>query len=121
MLTHHLLDSLAVVGPPLRRQTRPGTAAEAARRGIGAAACLGVVMAICCPEVDVTAWTRWPRRRLSSSRWRRACACQPAGVHARVESLAGPYDVVAPRAFASLADLVNWSARRAGPAASGWP
>jgi 16S rRNA (guanine527-N7)-methyltransferase len=32
------------------------------------------------------------------------------GVHARVESLAGPFDVICSRAFASLPDFVNWSA-----------
>ena len=31
------------------------------------------------------------------------------GVHARVESLAGPFDVVSSRAFASLADFSTWS------------
>jgi 16S rRNA (guanine527-N7)-methyltransferase len=31
------------------------------------------------------------------------------GVHARVESLKEPYDVVSSRAFASLLDFTNWS------------
>jgi 16S rRNA (guanine527-N7)-methyltransferase len=31
------------------------------------------------------------------------------GVHARVESLAGPFDVVCSRAFASLLDFTAWS------------
>ena len=31
------------------------------------------------------------------------------GLHARVETLAQPYDVVCSRAFASLADFVAWS------------
>ena len=32
------------------------------------------------------------------------------GVHDRVENLSGPYDVIASRAFASLADFITWSA-----------
>jgi 16S rRNA (guanine527-N7)-methyltransferase len=32
------------------------------------------------------------------------------GVHARVETLSGPFDVVCSRAFASLPDFVTWSA-----------
>jgi 16S rRNA (guanine527-N7)-methyltransferase len=31
------------------------------------------------------------------------------GVHARVETLEGPFDVIGSRAFASLPDFVNWS------------
>jgi 16S rRNA (guanine527-N7)-methyltransferase len=36
------------------------------------------------------------------------------GVHARVESLAGPYDVICSRAFASLSDFTAWSAAALG-------
>ena len=31
------------------------------------------------------------------------------GVHTRVESLKGPFDVICSRAFASLPDFVTWS------------
>jgi 16S rRNA (guanine527-N7)-methyltransferase len=31
------------------------------------------------------------------------------GVHARVETLSGPFDVIGSRAFASLPDFVNWT------------
>jgi len=31
------------------------------------------------------------------------------GVHARVETLSGPFDVICSRAFASLPDFVTWS------------
>jgi len=112
MLTHHLLDSLAVVGP-LRRQTG-GHAVKLLDVGSGAGL-PGVVMAICCPEVDVHCVDTVAKKaafiqqvaatlRLPNLR----------GVHARVESLAGPYDVISARAFASLPDLVNWSARALG-------
>ena len=31
------------------------------------------------------------------------------GIHARVETLSGPFDVIGSRAFASLPDFINWS------------
>jgi 16S rRNA (guanine527-N7)-methyltransferase len=39
------------------------------------------------------------------------------GIHARVESLVGPFDVVSCRAFASLADFTTWSRAALGPGA----
>jgi len=126
MLTHHLLDSLAVIAP-LRRQlsvmgatqiraTPGGSAPEkmpADRRllDVGSGAGLpGVVIAICCPQVAVdcvdtvakkAAFTQQVAVSLKLSNLR--------GLHARVESLSQPYDVVCSRAFASLADFTQWS------------
>ena len=37
------------------------------------------------------------------------------GRHARVEQLTGPYDVIASRAFASLADFTAWSRQALAP------
>ena len=37
------------------------------------------------------------------------------GVHARVESLAGPFDLICSRAFASLADFATWSRAALAP------
>jgi 16S rRNA (guanine527-N7)-methyltransferase len=37
------------------------------------------------------------------------------GVHARVENLSGPFDVISARAFASLPDFVNGSRAALGP------
>jgi 16S rRNA (guanine527-N7)-methyltransferase len=108
MLTHHLLDSLAVVGP-LRRQTE-GQAAKLLDVGSGAGL-PGVVIAICCPEIRVdcvdtvakkAAFIQQTAAQLKLANLR--------GVHARVENLSGPYDLVCSRAFASLADFVTWSA-----------
>ena len=107
MLTHHLLDSLAVVAP-LRRQTggRPLRLLD-----VGSGAGLpGVVIAICCPEMQVdcvdtvakkAAFIQQAAATLKLANLR--------GLHARVESLKGPYQVVASRAFASLADFTSWS------------
>lgn len=106
MLTHHLLDSLAVV-PPLRRQ-RPGAGRLL---DVGAGAGLpGVVIAICCPQLQVdcvdavakkAAFIQQAAAQLKLPNLR--------GVHARVETLDQKYDVVCSRAFASLADFTVWS------------
>jgi 16S rRNA (guanine527-N7)-methyltransferase len=37
------------------------------------------------------------------------------GIHARVESLKGPYDIVSCRAFASLIDFTTWSRAAIAP------
>ena len=107
MLTHHLLDSLAIVQPLLRQ-----TGGRSIRLlDVGAGAGLpGVVLAICCPQIHVdcvdtvakkAAFVQQVAATLQLPNLR--------GVHARVETLAGSYDVVTSRAFASLADFVNWS------------
>ena len=112
MLTHHLLDSLAVIHP-LRQQLAALAPTEARRRllDVGSGAGLpGIVIAICCPDIavdcvdtvakkaafiqQVAATLRLPNLR---------------GVHARVENLTDKYDVISSRAFASLVDFTSWS------------
>jgi 16S rRNA (guanine527-N7)-methyltransferase len=117
MLTHHLLDSLAVI-LPLRRQTG-GQAVKLLDVGAGAGL-PGVVIAICCPEISVTCVDTVAKK---------AAFIQQVAVtlklpnlralHARVETLTDGYDVVASRAFASLADFVTWS-RAALREGGGW-
>lgn len=107
MLTHHLLDSLAVV-VPLRRQTggRPSSLLD-----VGAGAGLpGVVIAICCPEIRVDC-VDTVAKKAAFIQQAAASLRLPnlRGLHARVENLRGPYQVVASRAFASLADFTSWS------------
>jgi 16S rRNA (guanine527-N7)-methyltransferase len=111
MLTHHVLDSLAVVAP-LRRQLHSMGLEESIRLlDVGAGAGLpGVVLAICCPTMVV---------HCVDTVAKKAAFIQQAsvslklpllrGIHARVESLTEPYAVVASRAFASLADFTLWS------------
>lgn len=107
MLGQHLLDSLAAVGP-LRRQLGD----RAARLlDVGSGAGLpGGVFAICLPQLQVdcvdtvgkkAAFIQQAATQLQLPNLR--------GVHDRVESLAGPYDVISSRAFASLPDFVAWS------------
>ena len=111
MLTHHVLDSLAVIAP-LRRQLHSLGLDESIRLlDVGAGAGLpGVVLAICCPTMVV---------HCVDTVAKKAAFIQQAsvslklpllrGIHARVESLTEPYAVVASRAFASLADFTLWS------------
>ncbi len=113
MLTHHLLDSLAVVGP-LRRQTggRPIRLLD-----VGSGAGLpGVVIAICCPEIRVDC-VDTVAKKAAFIQQAAATLQLPnlRGLHARVESLVEPYHVVSSRAFASLADFVSWSAGALAP------
>ena len=114
MLTHHLLDSLAAVAPLRRQLAQAGQEAgsQALRLlDVGSGGGLpGVVFAICCPQLDVSCVDTVAKK---------AAFIQQAavmlklpnlhGIHARVESLAGPFDVVSCRAFASLADFTAWS------------
>jgi 16S rRNA (guanine527-N7)-methyltransferase len=109
MVTHHLLDSLAVISP-LRRQLAERSA-PVHLLDVGSGAGLpGVVIAICCPDVVVhcvdtvgkkAAFIQQVAVSLKLPNLR--------GVHARVESLTGKYDVISSRAFASLADFTRWS------------
>lgn len=107
MLVQHLFDSLSVIAP-LRRQTQ-GRAVKLLDVGSGAGL-PGVVLAICCPQIQVdcvdtvgkkAAFIQQAAAQLQLPNLR--------GLHDRVENLAGPYDVVCSRAFASLPDFVAWS------------
>ncbi|HMA09025.1 MAG TPA: 16S rRNA (guanine(527)-N(7))-methyltransferase RsmG, partial [Ramlibacter sp.] len=93
---------------PLQRQTlgRPIRLLD-----VGAGAGLpGVVIALCCPEIQVDCVDTVAKKAAFVQQ--AAVALQLAnlrGLHGRVEKLAGPYDVIASRAFASLPDFVAWS------------
>ena len=113
ILTHHLLDSLSVIGPLLRHlQVSPGEVGGVTRLlDVGSGGGLpGVVIAICCPAMRVdcvdavskkAAFVQQVAANLKLPHLK--------GVHARVESLGGLYDIVCSRAFASLPDFVDWS------------
>ncbi|MDR0479078.1 MAG: 16S rRNA (guanine(527)-N(7))-methyltransferase RsmG [Burkholderiaceae bacterium] len=112
MLTHHLLDSLAVIAPLRRHLHATGTLSQPVRLlDVGSGGGLpGVVMAICQPEIAVTC--------VDSVAKKAAFIQQAAGAlrlpnltgrHARVETLAEPFDLITSRAFASLADFTTAS------------
>ena len=117
MLTHHLLDSLAAV-PPLRRHiAQAGLATPVRLLDVGSGGGLpGVVFAICCPGVDVSC-VDTVAKKAAFIQQAAATLRLPNlhGIHARVESLAGPYDVVSCRAFASLPDFTAWSRSALAP------
>ncbi len=124
MLTHHLLDSLAVI-KPLGQQLQKLEADTAGHHAdqnsalvrpvrlldVGAGAGLpGVVIAICCPEIVVhcvdtvgkkAAFIQQVAVTLKLSNLQ--------GIHARVENLTDKYQVISSRAFASLPDFSRWS------------
>ncbi len=118
MLTHHLLDSLAVIAPMRRQLAVLGVGESPRVLDVGAGAGLpGVVLAICCPALTVhcvdtvakkAAFVQQVAVSLKLPNLR--------GIHARVESLTEPYDVVCSRAFASLLDFTTWSAAALAPA-----
>ncbi len=106
MLTQHLADCLAIVGP-LRRQTGAG---PVRLLDVGSGGGLpGVVIAALNPAIDVTCVDTVGKKA--------AFVQQAAGelrlknlhaAHARVEKLvAPPFDLITSRAFASLADFVG--------------
>lgn len=110
MLTHHLLDSLAVVAP-LRRwlQTTGLTAPRLLDVGSGAGL-PGVVLAIACPQLQVRCVDTVAKKARFVQQVAAALRLSNLqGVHARVESLSGPFDVITSRAFASLVDFTHWS------------
>ena len=118
MLTHHLLDSLAVIAPMRRQLAALGVGESLRVLDVGAGAGLpGVVLAICCPALTVhcvdtvakkAAFVQQVAVSLKLPNLR--------GIHARVESLTDPYDLVCSRAFASLLDFTTWSAAALAPA-----
>lgn len=112
MLTHHLLDSLAVVQPLRLHLAQREQGAQPRLLDVGSGAGLpGVVLAITCPELDVSCVDTVAKKALFIQQVAAALRLPNLhGVHARVETLTQPFDVVTSRAFASLVDFTQWSA-----------
>lgn len=114
MLTHHLLDSLAVIRP-LRREAgklvMPEGQSHLSLLDVGAGAGLpGIVIAIACPEIFVTCVDTVAKKAAFIQQVAATLRLPNLkGLHARVETLSQPYDVVCSRAFASLVDFTAWS------------
>ncbi len=116
MLTHHVFDSLSVVAP-LQRQLAVLGLPTARLLDVGSGAGLpGVVMAICCPNLSVSCVDAVGKKaafvQQVAAELRLPNLC---GVHARVEQLSGPFDVVSARAFAALSDFTAWSRAALAP------
>ncbi len=126
MLTHHLLDSLAVVAPlrrhlglpPVPAQAPGGSSAAPVRvLDVGSGGGLpGVVLAIACPDLQVTCVDAVAKKAAFVGQVAASLRLPHLrGVHARVESLKGPFDLICSRAFASLADFATWSRAALAP------
>ncbi len=118
MVTHHLLDSLAAIGPLNRHLAQAGLGSSASLLDVGSGAGLpGVVMAICCPTVKVTCVDTVAKKATFIKQVALELKLPNlTGLHARVESINSPFDVICSRAFASLADFTQWSASALAPA-----
>lgn len=116
MLSLHLLDSLAVVGP-LRRHIAESPFDRPRVLDVGSGAGLpGVVLAVCCPGFSVVcvdavgkkaAFIQQVAMNLKLPNLR--------GVHARVEDLPERFEIVVSRAFASLHRFTDLSSPALAP------
>ena len=118
MMTHHLLDSLAVIAPLRAMQSRlaqtdtplsPVTSSRLLDVGSGAGL-PGVVIAICCPDIAVDCVDTVAKKAAFIQQAAVALKLPNLrGLHARVENLTDKYPIISARAFASLADFTRWS------------
>jgi len=109
ILTHHLLDSLSAVGPLMQQASSLGATFSFLDVGSGGGL-PGVVIAICCPQVSVTCVDTVSKKAAFVQQVAASLKLgNLKGLHARVETLSGPFDVIGSRAFASLPDFVSWS------------
>ena len=105
MLTHHLLDSLAVVNPLMRQlKDKPSSLVLDVGAGAGLP---GVVIAICCPEIVVTCVDAVGKKVAFIHQVALSSGLKNlTAKHARVETLTDKYDLITSRAFATLIDFV---------------
>ena len=94
MMTHHLLDSLAVIAP-LQRHMVQGSLLD-----VGSGAGLpGAVIALCCPAIKVTCVDTVAKKATFIKQVALELKLPNlAGLHARVENIAQPFDVICSRA-----------------------
>ena len=111
MLSHHLLDCLAVVAPLRTQLATLGLTEPIRLLDVGSGAGLpGLVLAICLPQLQVDCVDTVAKK--ASFIQQAALSLGLAnlrGLHARVERLTAAYQVVSARAFSSLPDLVAGS------------
>ena len=111
MMTHHLLDSLAVIAP-LKRHMLQGSLLD-----VGSGAGLpGAVIAICIPAIAVTCVDTVAKKATFIKQVALELKLPNlAGLHARVENISQTFDVICSRAFASLPDFTHWSSLALAP------
>ena len=118
MMTLHILDSLAAILPLRRHLAAAGVGQGGQLLDVGSGAGLpGVVMAICCPGLAVTCVDTVAKKAAFIKQAALALKLPNLhGLHARVESIDRPFDVICSRAFASLSDFTQWSVNALAPA-----
>ena len=111
LLTHHLLDSLAVCTPVQRQLAALGLAHTPQLLDVGSGGGLpGAVLAIACPALAVRCVDAVAKKALFISQVAAALRLPNLqGQHARVEHIQQPHDLVLSRAFASLVDFTRLS------------
>jgi 16S rRNA (guanine527-N7)-methyltransferase len=137
MLTHHLLDSLAVVVPLRIRLAGLAYQQDGEQDGendvasaeylyrlldVGAGAGLpGVVIAICCPDIHITCVDAVAKKMAFVQQVATELKLPNLkALHARVETLADKYDIITSRAFATLLDFVTGSRAALKPNTGVW-
>lgn len=109
MLTQHLLDCLAAVGPLQRELARLGGQPRLLDVGSGAGL-PGVVFAIACPGLQVSCVDTVGKKAAFVGQVAAALGLgNLRGLHARVETLDGPFEVISSRAFSTLGDFTAGS------------
>ena len=106
MLSHHLLDSLAVIPYLLELTQNQATRLMDVGSGAGLP---GAVIAIMCPQIDVSCVDTVAKKAAFITQASLNLQVKNLhGIHSRVEQYkTQPFDVVCSRAFASLADFTN--------------
>jgi 16S rRNA (guanine527-N7)-methyltransferase len=133
MLTHHLLDSLAIIVPLRIRLAGLAYAQDGVNDAasesylcrlldVGAGAGLpGVVIAICCPDIHVTCVDAVAKKMAFVQQVATELKLPNLkALHARVETLTQKYDIITSRAFATLADFVMGSQAALEPKTGIW-
>lgn len=106
MLSHHLLDSLAVIPYLLELTNNQATRLMDVGSGAGLP---GTVIAIMCPQIDVTCVDTVAKKAAFITQASLNLQLKNLhGIHSRVEQYkTQAFDVVCSRAFASLTDFTN--------------
>jgi 16S rRNA (guanine527-N7)-methyltransferase len=137
MLTHHLLDSLAIIAPLRIRlaglayeQDGENDNAQSQSHSqylyrlldVGSGAGLpGVVIAICCPDIHVTCLDAVAKKMAFVQQVATELKLSNLlALHARIETLKQPYDIISSRAFATLLDFVTGSQAALMPKTGIW-
>lgn len=107
MVTHHLLDSLAVL---------PHLEGIGSLADVGSGAGLpGLVLAVCRPELKVVSVEASQKKAAFQQQAKIELGLANVSIHCgRVESLQGAFDAAISRAFASLADFARLAGHLSG-------